>query len=162
MSEEPQRPSPPPRWPLAIAFVAAVADQLSKKWVLNNFDLYETKEVIPGVFDFTRTYNTGAAFSLFKEHPMPLTIFSMLVFCMMILFRDKLFARTKLEQTAFGLISGGVIGNITDRMQHQHVIDFLNWYWGYDWPIFNLADSFICIGVGLYFISQFVNKPKVA
>lgn len=163
MSSEVSEARPPaPRWPYAVALACAILDQWSKSWVLKTFELGESKEIVPGVFYFTRTFNTGAAFSLFKDHPMPLTVFAMLVFCLMIVFRDHFFARTPLEQTAFGLIAGGVIGNITDRMQHGHVIDFLNWVWGYDWPIFNLADSFICIGVGLYFISQFRATPKKA
>lgn len=152
---------PAPRWPYAVATVVFVADQLSKRWIISNFKENETLELIPGVFNFHRTYNTGAAFSLFKEHPTALTLLAMVVFCLMVVFRDHLFTRARLDQWAFGCIAGGVIGNITDRLQYGHVIDFLNWYWGYDWPIFNIADSFICIGVGLYFLSQFRSpSPK--
>ncbi|MDF3128616.1 signal peptidase II [Kiritimatiellaeota bacterium B1221] len=153
----------PPRWPYLIALAAFVADQWSKKWVLATFENEgDVMELVPGVFNFLRTSNKGAAFSLFNEHPEVLTVLAMAVFCLMVIFRDKLFLRTRLEQWAFGLIAGGVIGNITDRLQYGHVIDFLNWYWGYDWPIFNLADSFICIGVGLYFLSQLRIKPQAA
>ncbi|MGA0334017.1 MAG: signal peptidase II [Kiritimatiellia bacterium] len=161
-SESPEDRSPLPRWPYAVALTAAVLDQITKKMVLERFELGESLELVPGVFYFTRTFNTGAAFSLFKDHPLPLTLFAMTVFCLMVVFRDHFFARTPLEQTAFGLIAGGVIGNITDRIKYGHVVDFLNWVWGYDWPIFNLADSFICIGVGLYFLSQFRSKARSA
>ncbi len=150
---------PAPRWPYALALFAAVLDQWSKRWVIANFELYETRPLIANVFSFTRTYNTGAAFSLFKDYPLPLTIFSVVVFCLMVIFRDHLFARTRLEQAAFGCIAGGVIGNVTDRVRYGHVIDFLHWHGGFEWPIFNVADSFICIGVGLYFISQFRPQP---
>lgn len=153
---------PPPRWPLLISLVAVVLDQWSKRWFVAHYDLYESRPVIEGIFSFTRTENTGAAFSLFKDHPLPLTIFSAVVFCLMMVFRDHLFARTRLEQTAFGLIAGGVIGNVMDRMKYGHVVDFLHWHGGFEWPIFNIADSVICIGVGLYFLSQFTGSPKQA
>mgnify|MGYP001081620520 CR=1 FL=1 len=161
-SEEKSGKSRAPRWPYLISLVAVILDQWTKKWFLNNYELYESRELIPGIFSFTRTFNTGAAFSLFKEHPGALTVFAVVVFGLMVVFRDHLFERTNLEQTAFGLIAGGVVGNITDRMQHGHVIDFLHWHGGFEWPIFNLADSFICIGVGLYFVSQFIQRPKKA
>jgi signal peptidase II len=159
-SEQQTEQSPAPRWPYLIALVAAALDQWSKKWFIENYELYESREIIPDIFSFTRTFNTGAAFSLFKDYPTVLTVFAVVVFCLMIVFRDHLFERTPLEQTAFGLIAGGVIGNVTDRMQHGHVIDFLHWHGGFEWPIFNLADSYICVGVGLYFVSQFVRRPK--
>lgn len=148
-----------PRWPFLISLVAVLADQLSKNWFLEHYELYESREVIPGFFNFTRTFNTGAAFSLFQDHPEILTLISVSVFALMIIFRGKLFANSRIEQTAFGLLAGGILGNLTDRMQHGHVIDFIHWYVGeLSWPIFNLADSFICIGVGLYMISGF-RKP---
>ena len=81
-----------------------------------------------------------------------------MVFCLMIVFREKLFERSLLEQLTFGLIMGGVIGNVSDRIRLQYVVDFIHWHWAdrnLDWPIFNLADSFICVGVGLYMISGF-------
>ncbi len=154
--------TPPPRWPFAVGLVAALLDQLTKRWAYTT--LYDpaldravnTIEVIPGFFHFHFAKNTGAAFSLFQNHPLPLTIFSVVVFCLMIVFREKLFERTRLEQWAFGLIMGGVIGNVTDRIRLQYVVDFIHWHWAdrnLDWPIFNLADSFICIGVGLYMLS---------
>ena len=152
-----------PRWPFAITLVAVIADQLSKNWFVEHYELYESRVVIPGFFRFTRTFNTGAAFSLFKDHPEILTLISVVVFGLMVVFRTKLFANTKTEQIAFGLIAGGIIGNLTDRMQYGHVIDFIHWYVGeYSWPIFNIADSCICVGVGLYMFSGFQKDPKVS
>lgn len=149
-----------PKWPYAISLAAVLADQLTKNWFLKHYELYESRVVIPGFFNFTRTYNTGAAFSLFQGHPEVLTLVSVVVFALMVIFRQKLFAETVLEQAAFGLVAGGIIGNLTDRMQHGHVIDFIHWYVGeYSWPIFNIADSCICVGVGLYMISGFRKQP---
>ena len=155
--------SSPPRWPFIISLVSVIADQISKNYFYTTYELYESRVVIPGFFNFTRTFNTGAAFSLFKGHPEALTIISVTVFALMVIFRAKLFQNTKVEQIAFGLIAGGIIGNLTDRMQHGYVIDFIHWYVGeYSWPIFNIADSCICVGVGLYMISGFKKDSKIA
>lgn len=154
-----------PRWPFLVALVAAGLDQWSKRWAIERLtDPFDTIQVIPGFFHLHYVENTGAAFSLFENHPLPLTLFSVAVFCLMVVFRDKLFQRTRLEQWAFGLIMGGVIGNVTDRMRLQFVVDFIHWHWAdrnWHWPIFNFADSFICIGVGLYMLSG-LRRPKPA
>ena len=159
----PESTSTGPRWPFAISLVAVLLDQWTKNWFLNHYELYESRVIIPGFFNFTRTFNTGAAFSLFKGHPEILTGISVVVFALMVIFRNKLFAHTRIEQIAFGLVTGGIIGNLTDRMQHGHVIDFIHWYVGdYSWPIFNIADSCICIGVGLYIFSGFKKDPQIS
>ncbi len=145
----------PPAWPYAVALAALLLDQFTKRWFAANFSLYESRVVIPGFFNFTLARNTGAAFSLFQDHTEVLLVFSVVVFGLMAAFRDHLFARTRLEQWAYGLITGGVLGNLIDRMKYGYVVDFIDWYIGDShWPIFNLADSWICIGVGLYLLSQ--------
>lgn len=156
------RRAPPPRWPFLISLLALILDQWTKRWFVDHYTLYESRPVIEDVFSFTRTYNTGAAFSLFQDHPEWLTLFSIVVFGLMVVFRDHIFTRHPLEQTAFGLIAGGVVGNLIDRMRYGHVVDFLHWHGGFEWPIFNLADSFICTGVGLYLLAGFLNRKPVA
>lgn len=156
-------PSPrPPRWPFAVALASLVADQLTKRWAVGRLmDPPDVIQVIPGFFDFRYAENTGAAFSLLEDQPLFLTVFSVVVFGLMVVFRDHLFSRTRLEQVAFGLIMGGVVGNMMDRMSLGYVVDFIHWHWaerGWDWPIFNIADSVICVGVGLYILSGFL-KP---
>jgi len=152
-----------PRWPYGITLAAVVLDQWTKRWFLANYEMGDSTVVVPGFFNFTLTTNTGAAFSLFQNQPLALTLVSITVFCLMLVFRHKLFANTALEQTAFGLVAGGVVGNLLDRMRYGEVIDFIHWYVGeYSWPVFNIADSAICIGVGLYLLSGFRKKPAPA
>ncbi|GEM_PF-389152 len=153
-------PVPPgPRWPYIVASVALVADQWSKGWFQNHYSYHESHTVIPGFFDFFLTHNTGAAFSLFHDQTLLLMLFSTLVFGLMLLFRHKLFGPSVIEQLAFGLIAGGVVGNLADRMKYGYVIDFIHWYVGkHSWPVFNLADTFICVGVGLFVLSGFQKK----
>ncbi|MFZ9683039.1 MAG: signal peptidase II, partial [Cephaloticoccus sp.] len=65
--------------------------------------------------------------------------------------RRALGLRDRLAQVAFGLLVGGIVGNLVDRIQHQHVVDFLDFHFGsYVYPTFNVADSAICVGVVLY------------
>ncbi len=159
----PPSTSPAPRWPWLLSSAALLADQFSKNWFLDNFALEESRVVLPGFFHFTLTHNTGAAFSLFRGHPGPLLLFSLLVFGLMVAYRDRLFSRHPLEQTAFGFLCGGILGNLVDRTKYGYVIDFIHWFVGeYHWPVFNLADSFICVGVALYLLSSLRHKPQPA
>lgn len=158
---EPDRPPCPPRWPYLIASVGLVLDQITKRWFVENYALYESREVIPGFFNFTLARNTGAAFSLFDQNPGALLLVSMVIFGLMVVFRDRLFSRKPLEQVAYGLIVGGVLGNLIDRTKDGYVVDFIDWYIGeHHWPIFNLADTWICTGVGLYLLAQFLEHRR--
>ncbi len=152
---------PTPRWPYLAAAACLVLDQITKRWFVENYALHESREVIPGFFNFTLARNTGAAFSLFDQHPAALLMVSMLIFGLMVVFRDKLFTRHPLEQWGYGLIVGGVLGNLIDRTKDGYVVDFIDWHIGeHHWPIFNLADTWICTGVGLYLLSQVLEHRR--
>ena len=154
---------PAPRWPYGLAAVLLFLDQISKRWFDAEYALHESRVVIPGFWNFTLARNTGAAFSLFDQHPEILLVFSIAIFGLMALFRDHFFQRTRLEQWAYGFIVGGILGNLIDRMKFGYVVDFIHWYLGdAHWPIFNLADTWICVGVGLYPLSQYRNSKPVA
>lgn len=154
-------PSLPPRWPYLVASAALILDQVTKRWFVEKYALHESREVIPGVFNFTLARNTGAAFSLFDQHPVALLGVSVVIFALMIVFREKLFSRHPLDQWGYGLIVGGVLGNLIDRTKDGYVVDFIDWHIGsYHWPIFNLADTWICTGVGLYLLSQFLEHRR--
>jgi signal peptidase II len=152
---------PPPRWPYLVGALGLILDQVTKRWFVENYALHESREVIPGFFNFTLARNTGAAFSLFDQHPAALLAVSTVIFALMVIFRDRLFSRKPMEQWAYGLIVGGVIGNLIDRTKHGYVVDFIHWFIGdLHWPIFNLADTWICTGVGLYVLSQVLEQRK--
>lgn len=127
---------------LTIAF-----DQLTKIIALNN--LTESIPVLPNVFHFTLVFNRGVAFGLFREHPEILLILISLSI-LVLLYVAHLSSSIKVsQQIIFGLIFGGAIGNWIDRLIHGAVIDFLDFR---VWPVFNLADSAICVAVGIYVI----------
>jgi len=138
-----------------LAIFAAVLDFLSKQAVLKNIKPYEIIPVINDFFNLTLTFNTGIAFGIFSS--LSSEIRSTLVISLTLLailavfsFLSRLNYRGPLANVAFGLILGGAFGNILDRIQYGAVVDFLDFYIStYHWPAFNLADSFICIGVTL-------------
>ncbi len=132
-----------------------IADQLTKYIVDRTMPLHYSIPIIDGFFSLTYIRNTGAAFGIFsgshEAFRLPFLITVSLVAIGFIFMMLK-----RLRQTETGLITAlafilvGAIGNLIDRIIHGEVVDFLDVYWSdYHWPAFNLADSFITLGVGI-------------
>ena len=137
-------------------------DQWSKLYVRAHMQLYEDIVLIPNFLDLTYALNPGAAFSLFANVPARLrlgVLFALsaaaIVAILVLLARS---ARPALSSVALALILAGATGNLIDRaLGGGDVIDFVRvHYLSYSWPIFNVADSAISIGVALIFLSQFI------
>lgn len=149
------------RWLLGLALPVFVADQVTKAWVVANLDLdpvppFGEITVIPGFFYLVHVLNTGAAWSLFEDKSTWLAVLAIITLVAIFTFRRHLELRRRPVQISFGLLCGGIVGNLVDRIAHGHVIDFLSLvFWGWHFPIFNIADTAICIGVGLYLIYSF-------
>ena len=126
------------------AIVVLIADQLSKRFVLHSFFPNESRVAIPHVLWWTYVQNTHGAFGLFGDSAILLIVMALVVLGVFwIAFRDA--ARQSLTvRIAFGAIVGGAIGNIIDRIHYHFVVDFIDLRW---WPVFNIADSCISIGV---------------
>jgi signal peptidase II len=146
-----------------VALCVVVADQLTKYWILSNFSLYETRAVIPGFFNLVNIRNTGAAFGLFAGNESGWrtlffgTIALIAVFAIIFLFKHYR-QRGSLYVYALSCIAGGAIGNLIDRVRFGAVVDFLDFYVGqYHWPAFNVADSAIVVGVGLFLLGNFIH-----
>ena len=124
--------------PLLIA-----ADQISKLWALRSLDPVPDP-FLPGLY-LTLVHNTGVAFGLLKGNPFWLGVFSLVVgfFLLVYLARARL---GWLNSLAFSLITAGALGNAIDRLGRGWVVDFLDIGPGL-WPVFNLADSFVVVGV---------------
>ena len=137
-------------------------DQLTKILVVNNFVLGDQKTVIPDFFNLVRVHNTGIAFGKFNDGDGSNIIFaiiSLLAFLGIIFFWIRGHFPGKLNQFAVALITAGVAGNVTDRILHGYVVDFLDFYVGNShWPSFNVADSCICVAASLIFISAFTKE----
>jgi signal peptidase II len=145
------------RWLLAIGGIVVALDQASKGWIASRlpFETYgEAAGAIPirrGFFYLVHVGNTGAAWSLFSGRSVALAVLAAATLGAIYLWRHTLGLRSRGAQVCFGLLCGGIVGNLTDRLRHGHVIDFLDFHFGsYVYPTFNLADCGICIGVGLY------------
>lgn len=155
-----QRTTPPPNpgpW-LAVAAGIYALDQLTKHLVLRFLGQNEERVVIEGFFRFVHWGNTGAAWSLFWGNNTVLAVVATVALIGLVLARRHFDTGTRLGQIAFGMILGGIAGNLTDRLlpSRQHVVDFLRFYVNTDtgevgFPAFNVADSGICVGVALLF-----------
>src|SRR5690242_6569640 len=156
-----------------IAIVAAIVfvlDQFTKWLVLNLLDMGQERVIIPGFFKFVHWGNTGAAWSLFRGNNGALALIALLAFVALFLTRHHFNSHTLPGQIAFGLIFGGIAGNLTDRLLpgRHAVIDFIYFYMQrrgggeIGFPAFNLADTAICTGVGLIFLITWrtENSPK--
>jgi signal peptidase II len=100
--------------------------------------------------------NTGAAWSLFAGKSTLLALLALTTLGAIFFWRRSLGLRLLPVQISFGLLCGGIVGNLLDRLVYGHVIDFLDFHFGsYIYPTFNIADSGICVGVGIYLCYSF-------
>lgn len=138
---------------IIFTIVFLVIDIVSKLIVSNLMNVHDSILVIKDFFYITYVRNTGAAWSLFAGKTILLLMVSLIMICGIILYVYKNKTKVKLEKIAYSLILGGAIGNFLDRIVYGYVIDFLDFYiFGYNYPIFNLADAFIVLGVLLLII----------
>jgi signal peptidase II len=142
------------------AIVSLILDQLSKYLVVQNFRLGQSLPLLPGVFHFTYVTNTGAAFSLFQGGAWLrwLSLFVSLGLIALAWFGPKL---NRFEQLGYGFILGGALGNGIDRFVSGAVVDFLDFRL-IKFPVFNLADTFINVGIICLLIASFVHIPPAS
>ncbi|MDX6377517.1 MAG: signal peptidase [Gaiellaceae bacterium] len=151
--ELPESPRPAPQraglleWVglVAVSVVAVVADQLTKSLATRSLDRGEIVELLP-FFDLRRIKNTGIAFGQFTEQQSIVMALTVAAIAWMFVFFARSGARSVFFPPAVGLLAGGACSNLVDRVRDGGVTDFLHIH---GWPIFNLADSFIVLGVGL-------------
>ncbi len=146
----------------ALPSLVLVLDQLTKQLIVNRFHLGESIPVMTGYFSLTYVRNTGAAFGfLATANPAFRIPFFMLVPTLALAVIIQLFRKLPDSdlRTAVALASvmGGAIGNLIDRVRFGYVVDFLDFHWRYQvhFPAFNVADSAICVGVGLLMLDLF-------
>ncbi|MGZ3707876.1 MAG: signal peptidase II [Bdellovibrionota bacterium] len=146
------------KWLILFVLTAAVifGDQWTKLEVLKRFHLGDTFPIIPQFFSLTYIRNTGAAFGLLREADpafrVPFFVIVPLAALAAIgwIFR-KIPENDFRMSTALSLVIGGAVGNLIDRLTLGWVVDFLDFHWKYlyHFPAFNVADSAICVGVGI-------------
>ena len=144
-----------------LALIICALDQLTKWFVLRYITVGDEIVVVPGFFNLVHRDNTGAAWSLFTGNNTALATIAGVALVALFFARRQFHAHTLFGQLAFGLIFGGIIGNLTDRLlpSRHAVVDFLYFYLQprgssepLSFPAFNVADSAICTGVVLIFL----------
>lgn len=152
------------RWLLGLAVAVFICDQITKAWIASHleFGTYfppESINVVTGFFRIVHVGNTGAAWGMFAGKSIWLAGLALVTLGAIFYFRRHLELRRPIIQVSFGLLCGGIVGNLVNRLLHGHVVDFLLFYVGrFEWPAFNIADSAICIGVGLYLLQTFLER----
>jgi len=142
--------------PLITAVLITIADQWTKEVVRASFHLGESRPVVDGIFNLTYVRNTGAAWGILGGQNTSLTILSLVMLVLMVIFRRSFLGDTWEHRLALGCLVGGIVGNLMDRIRLGWVTDFFDFYAGqWHWPAFNIADAAICTGVGIYIISAF-------
>lgn len=137
------------------------ADRAFKIWVVGHLKEAESVPVWQGVFHLTRVENTGAAFGVWRGSAFFLTIITLasVLAIFIYLLRIQVMARTpKTNFHGWALVAGGALGNLYDRLRFGHVIDFLDFRF---WPVFNVADACICLGVFFIFWNIFYASDPV-
>jgi signal peptidase II len=154
-----------PTWRVAIlALSIFVLDQVTKLLVLKYLGFHEERVIVDGFFKFVHWGNTGAAWSMFRGNNAILAVTALAALVILFLTRHHFDVHTFGGQLSLGLIFGGILGNLLDRIRVGHVVDFLRFYVirrnGEEagFPAFNIADSAICVGVALLFIMSFQSE----
>jgi len=142
---------------LIVAAAVLLLDQISKHYIAAHFLPGESRLVVPRLLRWTYERNVHGAFGLFGSSPVLLVLMALAVLLVFwFSFRDAA-RQSALVRVAFGLILGGAVGNIADRLQHRYVIDFIDFY--KIWPnIFNVADSSITVGVVFLLLSSLATR----
>ena len=145
---------------LIISLIIIVIDIISKLLISNTLIENESISIIPKFFYITYAKNTGVAFSMLKGNRILIILATTLIigFILKYIYNKKIIFQ---EQIAISLILGGSIGNLIDRIVYGYVIDFLDIKLGnYNYPIFNIADSSIVIGVIIFLIISIKNESR--
>ena len=147
---------------LSIVAITLVIDQLTKFLVVNYMTIGQSISVIDNFLYITSHRNEGAAWGILQGKMTFFYIVTLAVIGVVILWIRRLdMKKEKLLVIALSLILGGALGNFIDRVMYQHVVDFINTYiFGYDFPIFNIADSALCIGVFLMGIDAILDVRR--
>lgn len=131
---------------LVVAAFVLLADQLTKIWIRGALSLGDSIPVIKDVFHLTYVKNPGAIFGLFPDRQLLFLITALVTIVFIIFYYSRIEDSQRLVKIALGLELGGALGNLIDRVIYGRVTDFLDFH---IWPVFNIADSAIIIGLGL-------------
>lgn len=147
---------------IAIVAITIGVDQLTKYLVVTKMTLGQSIPLIDNFLYITSHRNEGAAWGILQGKMMFFYLITLIVVGVVMVWLTRLdFKKDKLLVIALALILGGALGNFIDRVSYQHVVDFIDTYiFGYDFPIFNVADSALCIGVVLMALDAILDMKR--
>ncbi|MCS6848045.1 MAG: signal peptidase II [Anaerolineae bacterium] len=148
---------------LLVAGITLLADIITKRIVEAQIPLYTSIPFIGPYLSWTHTQNTGAAFSLFQNGGVFFIVVAIVVSAVILYYAPRLPAGDWLSRVALGLQLGGAVGNLLDRLRQGYVTDFIHFQIpeiGFDWPVFNIADSAIVVGVILLIAASLLRDHK--
>lgn len=153
------------KW-LWLSVVVLILDQLSKIWIDTTMSLYQSIPVFPG-FSITYAHNYGAAFSFLSDaggwQRWFFAVLAGSISIGLVIWMKQLKHNETLSAISLSLILGGAIGNLIDRVIYGYVIDFFDvYYQTYHWPVFNIADSAITVGVVFMLYESFTQNEQEA
>ena len=147
---------------LSVSLPLYLIDQLTKALVLLHISTDEMIPIVPGFFNLVQVHNTGAAFGMLKDNNLFFIVLSVCALAILALLGWKGAFADGPSRWAAALLVAGIAGNLTDRILHGHVVDFLDFIlpvYGH-WPAFNVADSCICIAAGLFVLASFLDGKR--
>ena len=144
------------------AFFVLLLDQGTKLWVEHSFKLHESIVLIKGWLSLTYVRNTGAAWSILNHQIWLLLVIAFLAFGAILYFFHFLTDRYPERYFAVFMVLSGIMGNSIDRLWRNAVVDFIHvhYYNVWNYPVFNVADIAICVGVGIFVLSSFIRPDK--
>jgi signal peptidase II len=148
-------------WSIVIAAVALALDQLTKWIVMTRMAELQEIPIIPGFFSLQFVYNPGAAFGMLAHQRWFFVLVTLAAVGAILYYLRRMTDRHWVATLALGLLLGGALGNLVDRVRFSKVVDFLLFYWrDYYFPNFNVADICITVGVGLLVLHLLVTGEK--
>lgn len=149
---------------LALTLPLFALDQLTKWLVVGSFAVGDERVVVSGFFSLVYLTNTGAAFSMLRDSNWFFIVLSCAALVAVAFCALRGLVRQRLSRVAAALLAAGILGNLTDRLLHGHVVDFLLFdlhvRFANPWPAFNVADSCICVAAGLIFLQSFLDARE--
>ena len=149
----------------AVALPLYALDQATKWWIVKTFAPYEQRVVVEDFFDLCHFRNTGAAFSIGTGNNTFFILLSVAALIALLVAYARGVFRDALSRWGVALLLAGILGNLTDRLIHGSVVDFLLFdlhvRFASPWPAFNVADSLIFIAVALFLVGSFFEKKSV-
>jgi len=148
---------------LLIGLAIVLLDQITKQWIRTAFTYADDSlPVIDGFFNLVHVRNDGAAWNMLGGHGLVLILISVAALVLLFIYRRSFLEEQVSHKILLGLMVGGIIGNLIDRIRIGWVTDFLDFHIGtHHWPAFNVADSAICIAAGLYIITNLLQKKEL-